>query len=299
MSKRLNVLVTGSSSGFGRLIVQKLAQEKHYVFASMRDIDGKNAAAAQQLREWAAAERAALQIIEMDVTLESSVSNAIDQVIADAGRIDVVINNAGVGAFGINEGFTTVQLRDLFDVNVLSVHRVNRAVLPHMRAQKSGLIVYISSALGRFIVPTMGVYSAAKFAMEALAESYHYSLAALGIDSVILEPTGYLTDGFYTKGQLPTDEDRVTAYGPVAATLQGLGEGYVRSLQGIGAPNPQEVADIIAQIVKTPAGQRPLRITVGRGSEGAGAINTTTDQVQTQLFEMFGIQHLLTVAVDE
>ncbi len=297
MNTPATVLITGSSSGFGRLTARTLARRGYTVFASMRGVNGKNAAVARELRGWAKTEGLSLQVVDLDVTDEASVEAAVQAVIDRAGRIDVVVNNAGIGAFGLNEGFTTDQVRELFDINVLSVHRVNRAVLPHMRQQRSGLLVYVTSALGRFIVPTMGTYCASKFAMEALAESYHYNLTGLGIDSVIVEPAGYATDGFYTQGQSPVDGERVAAYGAVAETIQNFGEGYARSLQAPDAPQPQEVADAIAHLIEMPTGKRPLRTIVGQGIDGVAAINGTAEQVQAQTFNYLGIDSLLSVSL--
>ncbi len=290
------VLVTGSSRGFGWLTVRTLATKGHHVFASMRNINGKNADKARELQEWARAQGYAVDVVELDVTDEVSIEQAVETIIKSAGQLDVVVHNAGIGAFGVNEAFTTAQLTSLFDVNVLGIHRVNRAVLPHMRAQNSGLLVYVTSALGRMIVPTMGTYSASKFATEALAESYHYNLAPLGIDTVIVEPTGYLTDGFYTDGQLPQDVNRIAQYGSVAETVQQLGEGYAQMLQAPDAPQPQEVADLIVDLIQTPTADRPLRVTVGQSTEGVAVINGTTEQVQSQIFDIFGVSHMLQVS---
>lgn len=155
----------------------------------------------------------------------------------------------------------------------------------------------VQRALGRFIVPNMGTYSASKFAVEALAESYHYNLSNLGIDTVIVEPTGFATDGFYTQGQLPADSERAAAYGPVAEMLQRFGEGYAQSLQAPDAPQPQQVVDVIVDLIETPAGERPLRTAVGNFIEGVQYINQTTEQVQTQTFETLGLGALLKVSV--
>jgi NAD(P)-dependent dehydrogenase (short-subunit alcohol dehydrogenase family) len=297
MSTPLSILITGSSSGFGRLTAEALARKGHTVFASMRGVNGKNAEKAAQLRQWAEQEDVNLHVLELDVTDEASAEAAAAAVVAAAGRIDVLINNAGIGAFGLNEAFTTGQLQSMFDVNVFGVHRVNRAVLPTMREQQSGLLVYVTSALGRFMVPNMGTYSASKFAVEALAESYHYNLSNLGIDTVIVEPTGFATDGFYTLGQLPADGERAAAYGAVAETLQQFGEGYAQSLQAPDAPQPQQVVDVIVNLIETPVGERPLRTTVGNFLEGVQVINQTTDQVQAQTFAALGLDALLKVAI--
>jgi NAD(P)-dependent dehydrogenase (short-subunit alcohol dehydrogenase family) len=154
------VIVTGSSSGFGRLTAQTLARRGYTVFATMRGVEGKNVAAAADLRKLAAREGLALQPLELDVTDDASVEHAIGQVLATAGRIDVLVNNAAVGYVGPIEGFTPEQVRAQFETNVVGVLRVNRAVLPQMRRQGAGLLVYVSSGIGRlvspFVAPCMG-----------------------------------------------------------------------------------------------------------------------------------------------
>jgi hypothetical protein len=133
--------------------------------------------------------------------------------------------------------------------------------------------------------------------VEALAESYHYNLSTLGIDTVIVEPTGFATDGFYTQGQLPADGERAAAYGAVAEMLDQFGAGYAQSLQSPDAPQPQQVVDVIVNLIETPVGERPLRTAVGNFTEGVQYINQTTDQVQAQTFEALGLNALLKVVV--
>jgi NAD(P)-dependent dehydrogenase (short-subunit alcohol dehydrogenase family) len=216
-------MVTGSSSGFGRLTAQTLARQGYIVFATMRGIDGKNAAAATALRDLAARERLALHPLELDVTDDASVENAIAHVLAAAGRIDVVVNNAAVGYVGPIEGFTPEQVRAQFETNVVGVLRVNRAVLPQMRRQGAGLLVYVSSLGGRLVMPILSVYAASKWAAEALAEGARYELASLGIDVVIVQPGAYPT-GVAAKLVPPADAARLASYGTMvlsAGTIIG------------------------------------------------------------------------------
>ena len=126
----------------------------------------------------------------MDVTNDASVNHAVQQTLDRAGRIDVVINNAGIAAQGITEAYTVEQFQQLLllDVNLLGVARVNRAVLPAMRRQHTGLLIHVSSGIGRIVIPECAAYAASKFALEALADGYRFELAPLGIDSVIVEP---------------------------------------------------------------------------------------------------------------
>jgi len=155
-----------------------------------------------------------ISVLEMDVTDDASVQRAVDAAVAKAGRIDVAINNAGYVVSGLAEAVTPEQAQRLMDTNFLGPVRVNRAVLPHMRRQRSGVLIHISSAAGRIIAPSMGFYCASKFALEALAEAYSYELAGQGIESVIVEPGQYETPVF---GNVVTgaDEARTDTYGAV------------------------------------------------------------------------------------
>ncbi len=144
-STKLNVLVTGSSSGFGKLIAQTLAKGGYRVFASMRGVNGKNAAAAHRLREWAASHNVSLEVVELDVTDQASVDKAIGTILKQAGHLDVVVNNAGTGNVGVLEGFTLKQTQTIFDINAFGALRVDKAVLPSMRARQSGLLIHVSS----------------------------------------------------------------------------------------------------------------------------------------------------------
>ncbi len=178
MSTTPVAIVTGTSHGFGELTAVTLARRGHHVFAGMRGISGRNAPAADNLRAVAADDALALAPIELDVTDDASVGAAVDSVLAEAGRIDIVVNNAGVLYIGITEAFTIEQAREQLDVNLLGAARLNRAVLPHMRERRSGLLVHVSSIGGRLTFPFYGLYCASKYALEALAEAYRYELSA-------------------------------------------------------------------------------------------------------------------------
>ena len=199
------ILITGSNGGFGKLTVETLLKAGHHVAASMRGIDGKNKDAANALRASGAV------VVEIDVTSDESVNKGVKEAIDQLDGLDVVINNAGVGVSGMQEHFTIDDWQKLFDVNVYGVQRINRAVLPHLRNQGSGLIIYISSLLGRMALPFYGPYNASKWALEALAENYRIELSGFGIENVIVEPGGFETTFFgnlipvsYTHLTLPT-----------------------------------------------------------------------------------------------
>jgi NAD(P)-dependent dehydrogenase (short-subunit alcohol dehydrogenase family) len=285
MSTSQSVLVTGSNSGFGLLIVKTLAAAGYKVAAAMRGVDGKNAAAAQDLQNWAKENNATVQVVELDVTSEESIDKGVADAVSKLGGLDVVVNNAGLGTVGISETFTAAQMQSVFDVNDLGVHRVNRAVLPELRKRGNGLIIHISSGLGRFIMPAMGVYVASKFALEALAETYHYELAGQGIDAVIVQPGAFGTD-FGAKAVWGQDTDRAAGYGGLAQLPAQMGQNMQAMFSAPDAPKPQEVADAVLNLVKTPHGKRPLRTVVDRvGGAAVEAINKTVAQVTSSIFD--------------
>jgi NAD(P)-dependent dehydrogenase (short-subunit alcohol dehydrogenase family) len=283
MSSKQVVLITGSSTGFGRLFTETLARKGHTVFATMRDPGGRNGKNASEIRALAEKDSLPIHVLEMDVTDEGSVERAVNAAIAKAGRIDVAINNAGYFLTGLEEAVTTEQAQRLMDTNFFGVVRLNRAVLPHMRRQRSGVIMHISSGAGRIILPSAGFYCASKFAMEALAEAYSYELAAQGIESVIVEPGAYETPVF---GNTVTaaDEARTTTYGAVKE-IPAKVNGALSSTAG----NAQEVADSVLRIVETPAGEKRLRYFVSPQNYGVEEINALTKQVQAKVIEAFGL----------
>ena len=267
------ILVTGVAGGFGRLIANTLSLQGHRVVGTLREVQGRNAAHAQQLQT------SGVSIIEMDVSQDASVETAIELATEKlGGKIDVVINNAGVGVHGLQECFTSQDWQRLFDINVFGVARVNRAVLPIMRQYGSGLLMHVSSLLGRVVMPFYGPYNASKWALEALAENYRVELAPLGIDSVIVEPGGYNTE-FSSHLMHPADTARAAGYGEFAKQADAMLKGFISLVAATPAQNPQQVADVIAELVAQPAGQRPFRTTVDFLGMGA-AINPYNQQLE-------------------
>jgi NAD(P)-dependent dehydrogenase (short-subunit alcohol dehydrogenase family) len=283
MSSKQVVLITGSSTGFGRLFTETLARKGHTIFATMRDPEGRNAKNASEIRALAQKESLAVHVLEMDVTNDASVERAINAAVEKAGRLDVVINNAGYYLSGLAEAVTPEQAQRLMDTNFLGAVRVNRAVLPHMRRQRSGVLMHISSVAGRAILPSAGFYCASKFALEALAESYSYELGGQGIESVIVEPGAYETPIF---GSIVTgaDKARTDAYGAVKEI-----PGKVSAALASRAGNAQEVADAVLRIVEAPAGERQLRYLVTPAPTGVDQINAVAAQVQANMLDAFGI----------
>ena len=286
MTNPQQVLITGASSGFGRLIAETLARNNYQVFATMRNINGKNAGPAQELRELAKRESLALHVVELDVTDDGSVERAIRTVIDESGRIDVLVNNAGYGLMGVTEAVTLEQAQRIMDTNFFGAVRMNRAVLPYMRRQKGGLLIHISSGAGRVVVPSMGFYCASKWAMEALAEEYRYELASLGIDSVIIQPGAYPT-AVFNNIERAGDAPREEAYGAV----KGIADRVLGMLGGAKG-DPQEIADAVLRTIETPPGQRKLRQRVGSGVQGIVDLNQLSETVQGQILAAFGMTEL-------
>ena len=281
------ILITGASTGFGRDTAETLARSGHKVFASMRDPEGKNRTHAETLRGQN------IEVVELDVTNSQSVDRAVATVIAKADRIDVLINNAGVLITGVSEAFTPEQVNALFDVNVIGLHRVTRAVLPHLRRHKDGLIINIGSVLGRVTFPFFGLYGASKFAVEALTDSYRYELSQLGIDVALVQPSAYPSQLFASATQ-PADTERAVEYGSVGEIPIAMIQHFTSMLSAPGAPDPHNVAEAIAKLIDTPRGDRPARTVVGT-SFGADTVNDATAPVQAATVEAFGLGHLATV----
>lgn len=282
-----NVVITGSNSGFGRLTVETLAKAGHNVYATMRETGGRNAAAAKELQALAGGK---VQVVELDVTSDASVQKAIDTIAAKTGgAIDVVFNNAGRFSMGIQEAFKVEEVQALFETNVFGPMRVNRAVLPHLRKRRQGLLVYTSSVAGRFSVPCMGTYSASKYALEALADAQRDELAGLGIDVVLIEPGAFPTE-VGMKALYANDNDRAGGYGEAATIPQKMGEGLGQLFSSPSAPNPQDVADAVKKLVDTPAGKRPNRVVVDNISgDPVRALNAVYDKHRHDIMVAFGM----------
>ena len=195
MSKKI-ILITGASSGFGRLTAEALARGGNTVYASMRDIAGRNAKNAAEMAETSKRDGVDLRAIELDVQSEPSIDVAVKKIMAESGKIDVLVHNAGHMMFGPAEAFLPEQFAVQYDVNVLGTQRVNRAVLPHMRAAKQGLLLWISSSSSAGGTPPyLAPYFAAKAAMDSLAVLYARELSRWGIETTIVVP------GAFTKGE--------------------------------------------------------------------------------------------------
>lgn len=284
------ILITGASGGFGRLTVSALLNAGHNVVATMRDITGRNRVVSEELSKSGA------QVVELDVTEEMSVQNGVDRAFNLLGAIDVVINNAGVGVLGFQESFTPEDWRRVFEVNVFGVQRVNRAILSRMKEQRQGLLIQISSLLGRVTIPFYGPYNASKWAVEALAENYRVELSQFGIESCIVEPGGYPTT-FIDHLVKPSDSSRSVAYVEMNQTPEGFLKGFEQALASNPAQDPKNVATAIVELIAKPRGERPFRTVVdkmGMGDSVTG-YNEYLDKVTNGIYSAFGIGHLLKI----
>ncbi|MDE1915356.1 MAG: SDR family oxidoreductase [Sphingomonadales bacterium] len=289
------ILVTGASSGFGLLSAQALAHSGHTVYASMRETEGRNAPRVAEVADYAAKNGVDLRTVELDVLSDASVSAGIAKVIADNGRLDTIVHNAGHMVFGPAEAFTPEQLAQLYDINVLSTQRVNRATLPHMRERGKGLLIWVSSSSARGGTPPyLAPYFAAKAAMDSLAVSYASELTRWGIETSIVVPGAFTkgTNHFAHSGS-PADKTVAAAYehGP----YEGVAD---QALKGLAALDPAdadagEVAMAIAAIADAPFGKRPYRVYVDPSQDGAEEVFRVGDRVRRDMFRSIGLGDLL------
>jgi len=289
------VLVTGASSGFGRLIAEALAGAGHVVYASMRGLSSKNASQIEAVAAYASQHGVDLRALELDVQSEASASAAIDRIIADYGRLDVLVHNAGHMVWGPSEAFTPEQLAELYDINVLGTQRVNRAALPHMRRARQGLLIWIgSSSVAGGIPPMLSPYFAAKAGMDALAVSYARELAPFGIETSIVIP-GAFTKGtnHFAHAGAPSDTGRAMEY--EASLPKHFAD---RMLEALAATVPEDadpaaVATAVVEIVGAPFGKRPFRTIIDPASDGAAVAYTVIDRVREEFLRRIGFGELL------
>jgi NAD(P)-dependent dehydrogenase (short-subunit alcohol dehydrogenase family) len=286
------VLITGASTGFGRDAAERLARRGHRVFATMRDIDGRNAANRNALQALAREETLWLRVLELDVTSDDSVRRAVETALNEAEHIDVVVNNAGIASIGVTEAYTPEQFLNMLDVNLVGMVRVNRAVLPSMRERRTGLLIHISSGAGRVAVPAMGPYSPTKFAVEAYADTIRYELSPFGIDSVLIEPGIYNT-GIFDRIVLPADSDRVDSYGLNADYAERVRNTFLGVVQTPGAAGTEDVAEAIVGLVEMNASERPFRTVVPPPiAELFAQLNPVCDGLRPVVARIFNVPEL-------
>jgi NAD(P)-dependent dehydrogenase (short-subunit alcohol dehydrogenase family) len=289
------ILVTGASSGFGRLSANALAQSGHTVYASMRETTGRNASQVKDVQAYAHEQGVDLRAIELDVNSEASVDVGVGQIVDAHGRIDVVVHNAGHMVFGPAEAFTPAQFAQLYDINVLSTQRVNRAVLPYMRQRGEGLLVWVSSSSSAGGTPPyLSPYFAAKAAMDALAVQYARELSRWGIETSIVVPGAFTrgTNHFAHAGH-PADEARAAEYeaGPYAGFAQQIQSAFSKIVPENA--DPGAVAGAIVSIVDTPFGERPFRVHIDPSEDGAAVAFAVIDRVRVEMLDRVGFSDLL------
>ncbi|MFS4473243.1 SDR family oxidoreductase [Chryseobacterium sp. T20] len=278
------ILITGSSTGFGALMVKTFNKEGHIVIATMRNTTGSNAEHAKNLNALENTE-----VVDMDITDEQSVKKAVALVHEKYGRIDVLINNAGIYGAGVLESYSISQIQKLFDVNVWGTLRVNNEVLPIMRAAKDGLVITISSQVGRISLPLQSAYNSTKFALEGLIEGSYEELTGQGIESVLLEPGGFMTE-IIGKAHVNGDREGIQeSYGSAVADISQKIQTVFGKLFTESAPDPQVIADGALKLVNTEKGKRPLRTPLDPLSKGAdNEYNLITEQMKQKWMEAYG-----------
>ena len=292
------IVITGASSGMGQLTAHALAKAGHTVYATMRDTAGHNKPQVEAAAKFSADHKVDLRTIELDVLNQESVDTAIQKIIADNGRIDVLMHNAGHMVFGPAEAFLPEQLAELYDVNVLSTHRVNRAALPQLRKQKQGLVIWVSSSSAAGGTPPyLAPYFAAKAGMDAMAVVMSRELTLWGIETSIIVPGAFTsgTNHFAHSGR-PADKEREAEYdnGP----YKGFSERVMKGFASIVPPEADAAAvgEAIVNIVNAPFGKRPYRVHIDPTNDGAEVTNTVLDRVRAELLHRIGLDDVLTPA---
>lgn len=286
------ILVTGAATGFGNLTAKTLAHADHTVYASMRNIETRNAPRVEEIRAYAAEHDVDLRTVELDVQAQASCDAAIAAILSEQGELDVVVHNAGHLVVGPTEAFTPEEIVRVIDINALGAQRVNRAVLPHMRAVGAGLLLWVGSTTSQVPPPFLGPYVAAKAAMDGLAAVTAYEVAPFGIETSMVVPGAYTsgTEHFANAGH-PADTDTVAAYAPIAGLLDQIQERLL-------ALTPEDadvrrVADEIARVVGLPVGTRPMRTVVDPIDDGAGAVIEVMVERRIAFMQRLGLEQLL------
>ena len=286
-SSKKVVLVTGASSGFGKLIVELLSKNGIQAIATMRDIRGKNSKAAEKLNNF----NKNITIEELDVTNLESIKKAIKNTINVFNKIDVVVNNAGIMNVGLAEGFSIPQLEKQMNVNYIGVARIFKEVIPYMKPNKSGLFITISSIAGRILFPFLSTYNPSKFAVEALAEIYRYELSSFNIDSIIVEPGPFPTE-LIKNSPRPNDTECLKDYGELANAADQTMKNFKEFMKDNPDCDSNLVSNAILNLIKLPYGKRPLRTVCGI-DYGVKEINDLTERFQLSILKQMGLEHLI------
>jgi len=282
-----NIIITGSSSGFGLKAAKDFADQGHKVFATMRKPEGKNAEKKAELESHSDL----IKVVDMDVTNDTSVKDTMDGILAEAGHVDILINNAGIMYLGITEAFSIEQARFQMETNYYGAIRTMQAVLPFMRKRGSGLIINTSSLVGRMSPPFFGTYTATKHALEGYSQALRYEVSPFGVDVVVVEPGPFGT-GLLASGQIPAHSEVLDSYGELAGVPAAMGENFAQMLQSDDAPDPQWVVDAYLKLAEMPAGKRPTRTVVGI-TWGVDEINDLTQPIQDRVLKEMQLESVL------
>ncbi|NQU35267.1 MAG: SDR family oxidoreductase [Bacteroidetes bacterium] len=281
------ILITGCSSGFGFESAKHLAKNGHFVYASMRNVNGKNSKVASELLDFAKSNNCNIEILEIDVTSDSSVLSAVGKI----PKLDVLINNAGVGYGGPVEAFSSQEILAQLDLNIVGPLRVVKAVLPMMRIRGSGLIIQVSSTAGRGVLPGFGIYHASKWGLEGVSEALRYELAPFGIDVVIVEPGPFATN-FFENIVGGSDIEISQAYKHVGEFMEGFGNQVQQMIADDDAPtDPMIVVKTYEDLINMPVGSRPLRTIAGLDF-GFQALNDAVEPIRLSGLKSMGIAGL-------
>ena len=282
-----NVIITGSSSGFGLRAAKDFADKGHQVFATMRKPEGKNAGVKAALEAYSPQ----IHVVDMDVTNDASVAAAMAAITSQANHIDILINNAGIAYIGITEAYSVAQAKFQMETNYFGAIRTMQAVLPMMRKAGEGLIINTSSLVGRISPPFFGTYTATKHALEGYTQALRYEVAPFGVDVVMVEPGPFGT-GLLASGQPEEHAEVLASYGELAGVPTAMGEGFAQMLQSADAPDPQWVADAYMKLAETPFGERPTRTVVGI-TWGVDKMNELTQCIQDDVLKEMQLDTVL------
>ncbi|MEM9291806.1 MAG: SDR family oxidoreductase [Acidobacteriota bacterium] len=280
------VVITGASSGFGEGAAKAFADKGYRVWGTMREAEGRNAKKRAALEAYSPN----VSVVDVDIARDESVALGFAEIL-NAGPVDVLINNAGIMYLGITEAFSVAQAHEQMNTNYYGAIRTIQAVLPAMRAARSGLIINCSSTVGRISPPFFGTYTATKHALEGYSQALRYEVAPFGVDVAIVEPGPFGT-GLLASGRKPALDDVLSSYGDLAQVPPTMARQFAQMLTSDDAPDPKWVVDAYLKLEELPAGKRPVRTQVGI-SWGVDEINRLTQPIQDGVLEKMQLEDVL------
>lgn len=285
------VVITGSSSGFGKIAAQQFADKGHKVYAAMRNADSKNLEVKNELQSYSEN----IAVVEIDVCSDESVNAAIAQIMEKESAIDVLINNAGIMHMGVTEAFSVEQAQQLMDTNFYGIIRTVQAVAPHMRKAGKGLIINTTSVIGRVSWPFTGTYSASKAAVEAYSQSLKFELAPSGVEVILVEPGPSATN--LGASFQPEAHTQVVAENPhLKEIIDNMLGSFDQVLQD-PKTDPQRVVDGYIELVDMEHGTRPTRTAIGLVNN-VDKINDFFQPLQDQVITDFQLDFMLETKVN-